>query len=329
MKQNLPGSFVISLDFELQYGIEDHDEKYIKKYRRNRLGSREVIEKILFLFKKYEIHATWAIVGMMLAKNRSELRQLIPDITPKYNGKKLSIYSYLERLGNDESDDPFHYGLSVARKIQAVEGQEIGTHTFSHYYCCYPGQDETTMRVDMETAQSVSIQHLGVKPVTVVFPRNQVNKLYIPLLRQMGILAYRGCPLPYIYNVTNGNRWVRAQRLFDSYFSIYGTKTYTYDEISEEGIVNCKASNFFRPYSRQLRFMEQAKLAQIKGGILDAAMNRKIYHLWWHPHNFGIYQRNNLDNLERVLAWFQQLKREYGILSMSMKELAEQCIVGA
>jgi len=31
-----------------------------------------------------------------------------------------------------------------------------------------------------------------------------------------------------------------------------------------------------------------------------AAENNCIYHLWWHPHNFGNNKNENLQNLERV-----------------------------
>ena len=45
------GGLVISLDFELNWNGHD---------KGNILGVREVLPKIVVLFEKYEIHATWA-----------------------------------------------------------------------------------------------------------------------------------------------------------------------------------------------------------------------------------------------------------------------------
>jgi hypothetical protein len=55
-----------------------------------------------------------------------------------------------------------------------------------------------------------------------------------------------------------------------------------------------------------------------------AAKNGLVYHLWWHPHNFGIHQEQNLHVLKNVLDYFGQLAQEYGMVSRSMGELVLQ-----
>lgn len=322
----LPGVFVISLDFELQYGIEDHDEAQIQKYHPNILGARKAVKDILFQFQQYGIHATWAIVGMLLARNRSDLAKYIPEKKPQYQDKKLSIYSFLNRIGKDEKDDPAHYGLSLAKAIRKVEGQEIASHTFSHYYCCYPGQDGQDLQSDMGAAQNISEQNLGVKPTSVIFPRNQINTDYIPILKEMGFTAYRGWPSPSVYNTVDNGYWIRGRRLLDSYFSLYGAKAYPRSEVPEQGIANIKASNFLRPYNRRLRFMEKQKISQIRKGMLEAAVKKQVYHLWWHPHNFGAYREANLSNLDRILSYYCYLSMKYDFSSMNMGELAMQVL---
>ncbi len=57
------GTLVISLDFELNWGV--HDVFTQEQYGENILGAREAIPKILDLFMEYDIHATWATVGML------------------------------------------------------------------------------------------------------------------------------------------------------------------------------------------------------------------------------------------------------------------------
>ena len=54
---------LISLDFELMTGV--FDNKTIKSYGKNIEGARLSISKTLNLFKKYNIHCTWATVGSL------------------------------------------------------------------------------------------------------------------------------------------------------------------------------------------------------------------------------------------------------------------------
>ena len=68
MKQ---GIFIISLDFELNWGV--HDVFPLERYGENLLGAREAIPRMLELFQRFDIHATWATVGMLYFENKKEL----------------------------------------------------------------------------------------------------------------------------------------------------------------------------------------------------------------------------------------------------------------
>ena len=71
------GKFVISLDFELHWG---NPEKWDLNERKDCLNeTRKSIPMVLDLFKKYEIHATWATVGILFAKNKSQLLKNLPS----------------------------------------------------------------------------------------------------------------------------------------------------------------------------------------------------------------------------------------------------------
>src|SRR5579859_4252999 len=68
------GAFVISLDFELHWGVRDH-EPLDGPYRPNLLGARNAIPRLLEMFERYGISATWAIVGFLFARSREERRK--------------------------------------------------------------------------------------------------------------------------------------------------------------------------------------------------------------------------------------------------------------
>jgi hypothetical protein len=54
-----------------------------------------------------------------------------------------------------------------------------------------------------------------------------------------------------------------------------------------------------------------------------AAKNQLIYHLWWHPHNFGVDQSENFSMLEEILQHYSFLNEKYAYQSYSMSEISE------
>jgi hypothetical protein len=48
-----------------------------------------------------------------------------------------------------------------------------------------------------------------------------------------------------------------------------------------------------------------------------------MYHIWWHPHNFGVNINENIANLVAILEYYQFLKKEYGMQSFNMGEIGE------
>ena len=65
------GKFVISLDFELMWGMRD--KKTLEQYGENIIGVHAVIPRLLELFTSYNIEATFSTVGFLFFKNKSEL----------------------------------------------------------------------------------------------------------------------------------------------------------------------------------------------------------------------------------------------------------------
>ena len=112
----MPGNFLISLDFELFWGMRD--KCGIGDYGGNILGVREAIPAMLELFRRYQVRATWAAVGMLLFDSKKELKEYLPARRPRYREAYLSPYGSLDDIGENERSDPYHFGLSLVRKIQ-------------------------------------------------------------------------------------------------------------------------------------------------------------------------------------------------------------------
>lgn len=312
------GVFVISLDFELLWGQLDQPNK--EAYKENVLGGRVAISKILELFKKYDIHATWATVGLIALENKNELTAYLPSGMPNYANKRCSTYEHLQEVGNDEDNAPCFFGPSLIKEIQSYENQEIATHTFSHYYCNETGADIDSFRKDLQAAKKVMHEKYGITLNSIVFPRNHALPEYVKAASEEGIKCWRGNPRGFSLRKNRINRiWNRLERFFDTYIPIFGHLTSI--PKTDNGTLCTQASRFFRPYSASLSFLEPLKIYRIKKQLKYAAIHKTVFHLWWHPHNFGIHTTQMLKQLEGVLQYYSRLRSAYGMKSRNMEEL--------
>ncbi len=322
------GIFVVSLDFELYWGVRDRHSLAV--YRETLLGARQAVPALLELFRQYEIHATWATVGFLFFDCKEELLAALPDVRPQYGNAALSPYGDIDGIGANEAEDPFHFAASLVRKIASTPGQEVATHTFSHYYCLERGQTPAAFRADLDAARRAAAR-LGVRLESIAFPRNQCNCEDLPLCGELGIIAYRGNQPGRLWRARNQEQesaWVRALRWVDAYFPVSGHGDYALEE-GGRAPVNIRASRFLRPYAPALRLLEPLRLRRVTAAMTHAAHHGRVYHLWWHPHNFGRHTTENLAALEKNLAHFAALRDRYGMESLSMSEAAGRALAGA
>lgn len=321
---NENGKFVISLDFELLWGVRD--KKTPDTYGNNILGVWEAIPKILETFDKHKIKATWATVGFLFASSKRELLEYCPKSKPEYTDKNLSPYKgHFGLLGEKEEVDKYHFASKLIDLILKYPEQEIATHTFSHYYCLEPGQTKEDFNNDLLAALKIATKK-NVKIESLVFPRNQFNDKYLEILKNLGITSYRGNEKVWFHNAANGEKEKlskRAFRLLDTYINISGHNCYSLEEIRKKEPYDIPSSRFLRPYSSKLKILERFRLRRILKSMTEAAKKGEVYHLWWHPHNFGINQQENFSFLNKVLAHYTVLNDKYGFESLSMKNLSK------
>lgn len=55
-----------------------------------------------------------------------------------------------------------------------------------------------------------------------------------------------------------------------------------------------------------------------------AAQRGEVYHLWWHPHNFGNYPHQSMEGLTRILNHYDHLKARHAMQSCTMSELVQK-----
>lgn len=318
-----PSALIISLDFELHWGVSERVTGVDHPYTAHLRGAREVIPLLLERFRKRGIHATWATVGALFADGRADLEPFIPTIRPEYERK--AVDNYRLALGASEADDPLHFAPSLVNRIRETEGQELASHTFSHYFCDEPGQTRRAFSADLAAAQAIAGRERETLR-SLVFPRNQVVHEYLSALPENGIEIYRGNSPGGLYEPVRHpvrRAATRAARLVDGFVNLTGHHTFGWDRITAEYPWNVQASCLLRPYSRKLRHLEPLRRRRVKAGIRAAAKRNEVFHLWWHPHNFGANQEKNLEALDDILDAFERVRDSHGMRSFSMSEAAD------
>lgn len=322
--QSIASGLVISLDFELIWGVRDLDSTH---QNNNLIVTRQVVPRLLNLFNKYEIHATWATVGFLFFDSREELIENLPETKPNYKNHNLSPYHNLyQELGSNEIDSPLHYAPSLIQQIIQTPHQELATHTFSHYYCLEEGQTPQSFEADLKSAIQIGKKY-NCEIQSIVFPRNQYLPNYLEICANNNIKAYRG----------NESVWFRTPskrkdhrqltrrifRLLDAYINISGTNSFQLPS-STTLPINVPASRYLRSYSKRLYFLEPLRLRRILSSMKRSAESGQIFHLWWHPEDFSTNIDSNFDVLEKILVEFKKLQTTYGMTSFTMGEIANQ-----
>jgi hypothetical protein len=310
-------ALVISLDFELVWGLFDHIIIQDKAtYFDNTLA---IFPKLLNAFEQNSIHVTWATVGMLFNENWEEWFANRPFLLPTYENQKLNPYRYGE-LQSKTGLDRFFFAPELIKAIQSIKGQEIGSHTYSHYYCLENGQTKAQFDADLQQAVTIA-NKFSIKMDSLVFPRNQFNESYLEVCQKNQIKTVRTNPNVWYWDANIPDTiFTKLARTGDAYLPL-GKKSYTADTIASSRVVKQSASRFLRPQHSQI-LLNKARVYRIKNEIIHAAKNGEVYHLWWHPHNFGIDPEGALKALHELIQVFHHCQQTYGMESLTMQELA-------
>lgn len=317
------GALVLSLDFELHWGMRDRMPAD-GCYRRNLVGVRDAVERILETFHEYDVGATWAVVGALFAHSSDELRECSPDIMPTYDRRNLRPYD--EPVGSDHRDDPLHFAGDVIELISSAPHQEIASHTFSHYYSLEDGQTPEQFDRDLRSATLIAGRR-GFRLRSIALPRNQINEAYHEILLKNGFLCYRGNHPEAVAAAHAGWRRQldRAVRFADSLVDLRGRHTTRWEDVAEDSdLCNIPGSFFVRPCRRSWSPMARLQVRRLRDAIEHAASKKELLHLWWHPHNFGVNTKDNIRMLRSVLEAFRDCSERYGMRSLTMAEAAAE-----
>ncbi len=321
------GSLVISLDFELWWGVRD--TRAYADYGANVAGVHGVIPKLLDLFDRYEIRSTWATVGMAMCDGWDEWRSLQPEHAPGYVDRSLNPYGEHDRARASNVPDALFFAPGLVGQIVNQPGQELGCHTFSHFYCLEEGITDDDFHGDLQLFKRITETKFGLTTSSIVFARNQYSETAIRVAHQEGMTTYRGNPSGYGFQPIphrNESAIRRGLRLADAV--VPGVSGRTYRSESEECSIgqpiNVPASFFLRSVGSLPTALHKLSLHRVTQAIRYAAQHERVVHVWWHPHNFGVRQDENLAALTTVLDCFRSERDSGRLQSRNMGDFARK-----
>lgn len=318
MGVNRRGALVISLDFELFWGCADFAD--YKEWQDKIEEVQLVVPEILKLFQKYEIHATWATVGGILADNEKEFKHYMEF------SKSSQFQELIMRLWPVDGNgcpDSMLFAPELVEMISQTENQEIGTHTYSHYYCSNGSSKPQDFYDDLEASLAIFKDKGYHKPRSVVFPRNQVGKEYVNVIPKQ-INVYRGVELGWVTKLKNTCPSLGILLWYlDHYMPIRKSRSYQLQECSEENRYNIRQSRFFKAYNPKYALFENIKIKRYKLEMKKAAIKGEIFHMCWHPHNFSGNLDKNIQQLTNLFEYYLFLKEKYNMTSLTMAEVAD------
>lgn len=284
------GTLVISIDFELRWGVLDIVKDDFEKYKDNLLRVHDNVPWMLKVFEERGIAATWATVGAVGCDNWDEFDRIKPDIEPSYINQDMFYNNNFNRRIDPKGE--LYFAPELIRKILKTSNQELGTHTFGHIYGTEPDVTYDELKIDLLTCRSFFFEKFGYEPQSLVFPRNQMiheNKL----IEDEIIRTYRGNEqVEYLSaDKQREQKFLNRIKIFFDTINPYSSHAYKKDSIAGGNVLS---STMFRIYLPNL--LRKMHLIKLKKNILNLKSD-EIYHIWLHPHNLGTSQKKKDDFL--------------------------------
>lgn len=303
------GTMVVSLDLELCWGR--FDKVPVPMLEADASEERIQIKRLLALLDRYEIPATWAIVGhLMLAGCSRHAGAAHTDVMPRPDYSWFPKDWYVHDPCTSAIQSPGWYAPDILEWIRATRVRhEIASHSFGHIYYGDPECSATAARADLTAAvEAAAKQDVTLK--SFVFPRNQVG--HLDVLREQGICAYRGAD-PTRFRRTKGVLY-KTLSFLDQLLGL-PPKAVRAEEVMP-GLWNIPGNHFYMARNGLRKMIPMAsRVWKGKQGIRQAIRTGGVYHLWFHPFNLNADADAMLSGLEQLFAYACRL-REQGVLDI-------------
>jgi glycosyltransferase involved in cell wall biosynthesis/peptidoglycan/xylan/chitin deacetylase (PgdA/CDA1 family) len=301
------GVFVISLDFELAWGTRGRPAA--KRVGRFLDGTRDAIRGLLDLFERYEIGATWAVVGGLLLGSQGR----------RERHAWLAGDHFADIPTGDSVTSPHWYAEDVLEWLRHHPvPQEIGCHTLTHQFVDPGPEGREALREDLRRFRQLFDELYLEQPTTFIFPKARMG--HLDVLAEEGFRCIRGPESKWFESLPG--EWVPAAlRLADARLAV--RPKVGAPERLPDGLWMIPSSQFYSPFLSVGRYVSvEARVRKALKGLRHAARRKGVYHLWTHPFNLGVRTGELLGGMERILQEAQRLRAEGVLEILTMGDIA-------
>jgi peptidoglycan/xylan/chitin deacetylase (PgdA/CDA1 family) len=276
-----------------------------------------MVDRLLDLFIKYDIKATWAIVGHLFLDKCEKINGVVhPEvIRPKYRWLEDDWFNI--DPASDIHTAPAWYGKDIVEKIINCRiKQEIGCHTFSHIDVGEVGCTKECFASELKECQALA-DKFGLKLKSFVYPRNRVALANI--LRDYKFSCFRDRDDNWFKNYRNRLR--KLGHAIDNYLRL-PIKATAPKKIY--GVWSLPGSYFYVHSDGWAKFLPISfRVKKAEMGIDSAVERKQIFHLWFHPFNLASDPDGLFRGLEEIFIYFKLLRAKGLITNLTMGETAD------
>ena len=326
------GALVISLDFEMAWSyrrspaLDPGDLSLLR-------GTRDVVAKLLDIFNRYGISATWATVGhlMLRPEDCTNGRFVFDWPSPQYPWFHGNWYDGVPAFGEDGSE-VFYAPDLVEKIVTSPTYQELGSHTFSHIDVGAKGCSQQTARAEFAMCQQLA-KNWGRTLNSVVFPHNFAG--HLSALEETGYQCYRGRNSEWYWLGLNWSKLAppKAVRALIQPLRYLDEKWPLCPPLSPMKKVGhlweIPHSMFFPGFHGVSKYISADDRSQrAKLGLKRAAEQGKIFSLWTHPENLLRGTDQLIPAFESVCREAAQLRDAGKLDILPMEQIAQRFASG-
>jgi len=264
------GALCISIDLELAWGVWDKPDPATLQLVRNK--ERDIVQRLLTAFERYEVAATWAIVSQLLEHHRD--RQIA------------------------RGEDSLWYAPEVIEAIRSARPQhEIGSHSFRHPD--FDSLDPATAGAELAEARRTHEVH-GLEFRSFVYPRNVVA--HGDLLREYGIAVFRSVDAGVLEAA--GRLHPAARKALNLGTKLLPlTPPVVWPRRHPSDLIELQSSMLLMARNGARKLIRPTLLhSNVRRGLESAQARNGLFHLWFHPSNFYYDTDTQFEILDAILS---------------------------
>jgi peptidoglycan/xylan/chitin deacetylase (PgdA/CDA1 family) len=294
--------FSLSLDIELAWAfILNSQQRALNRLRNDPGNGRGAIVSLLKLLEKYDVPATWAVVGNLFL-GLAGAGELIQREMPQFTEGWLDWDFYSSLHGN-----ALYFGRDIVEKVLASPVKhEIGLHSFFHIPFSLCSQEVARAEVELGIKAA---EMFGLSPRSFVFPQNRIG--HTDVLKEYGFTIYRS------KNRGQSRRW-EHKFIIRKYNGLLGQfVTLPVSPSYKDGIWELPSSMCFSGNP----LLNLGYLSRTKFWLNQAIRSNRVFHIWLHPWSLSV-DKGLTNELENFLALVAQRRDKGKLEVMTMGQLA-------